>query len=834
MAKATGTTVGTLHLNTDGGLVTIGENIASTATTTANNSTGLQIKTIKGTNQPVIRAYSYIQAASGYQWGLDHLVPNLQAGANTCLLTGVANSTNDQGVFGFHYAGSNDDSNYVELGLYGNNGLLKIFKDKHAEVDTLKIMNTDMTGHLVFNRSGSYSYIMFPSAASSVLCIAQTLGAVNSLTAWDGTSVFSGKGNNLGNSTYYWGNIYAKGYIYMKGVNQYPLDFFIYNKHGNQVAEMWYDHGAAETVTTGKFGFREYSPASTAAATTTGKHETYYLPTVTTGRSDNATYTIITTKNLSSITSVGTITSGTWNGTAITASYLPTATTSAKGIMQVGSGLAVSSGTVSINGIDTTNGAETQCLTKKGTWKTFGTSNLTLGSTAGAALSNTASAGSATTAAKSDHVHPFPTAADIGAAAGSHSHGNITSTGCVTTDITIASGDYLIIGDNDKSGKIGKGPAFVSTTANKFLKDTGSFTTIAAADLPAATTSDKGAVIVGSGLAVSNGTISIDGINTSSGSTTKCLTEKGTWERKQLYYGTCETAAGTSLKEVICAEYDKVLTIGDMVVVKFTNTNSATTSGLQLTIKNTSSDTAGTAAANIKKQMNASVANLSQVGELRADTIAVFIYNGTYWILINCDYNSNNNVTQNIAATTDGLRPVLLSAYTRGTGITSASSTIRSQNVYVDTKNDNFYATAVHNAIWNDYAEYRRAKQPIAPGRVIIDTDEGAVVLATRRLQPGAQIVSDTWGHIMGETSDAKTPVAVAGRVLVYPYRERSEYHAGMSVCSAPDGTVDIMSDEEIRNFSNCIIGYVSEIPNYETWGSGNVKVDGRIWVRVK
>jgi len=55
-----------------------------------------------------------------------------------------------------------------------------------------------------------------------------------------------------------------------------------------------------------------------------------------------------------------------------------------------------------------------------------------------------------------------------------------------------------------------------------------------------------------------------------------------------------------------------------------------------------------------------------------------------------------------------------------------------------------------------------------------------------------------------------------------------------MAVCSAPNGTVDIMTREEIKEYPDCIIGYVSEIPNYETWGSGNVKIDDRIWVRVK
>ena len=168
------------------------------------------------------------------------------------------------------------------------------------------------------------------------------------------------------------------------------------------------------------------------------------------------------------------------------------------------------------------------------------------------------------------------------------------------------------------------------------------------------------------------------------------------------------------------------------------------------------------------------------------------------------------------------------------TGAASASSTSLELSSATITTGGVLTATTVKNAVWNDYAEYRRTLPRVKPGQCIIDNDDGSLSIATKRLLPGAQIVSDTWGHIMGETEDAKTPVAVAGRVLAYTTQPRENYHAGMAVCSGPDGTVDIMTREEIKEYPDCIIGYVSEIPNYETWGSGNVKVDGRIWVRVK
>jgi len=89
---------------------------------------------------------------------------------------------------------------------------------------------------------------------------------------------------------------------------------------------------------------------------------------------------------------------------ALVAADLPTATTSAKGIMQVGTGLGVSSGTVSV----------------------------TYGTAAGAALASSGSAGSANSASRSDHTHPFP--------ALSSCTGTISITDKTTGTLTIARG----------------------------------------------------------------------------------------------------------------------------------------------------------------------------------------------------------------------------------------------------------------------------------------------------------------------------------------------------------------------------------------------------------
>lgn len=140
----------------------------------------------------------------------------------------------------------------------------------------------------------------------------------------------------------------------------------------------------------------------------------------------------------------------------------------------------------------------------------------------------------------------------------------------------------------------------------------------------------------------------------------------------------------------------------------------------------------------------------------------------------------------------------------------------------------------LYGAAWNDYAEYRRTEEEIEAGRVVCETGKGDLVLSFERLQPGAEIVSDTFGFAIGETDTCKTPIAATGRVLAYPYEDRNSYKAGDAVCAGPNGTVSKMTREEVKEYPDRIIGTVSEIPNYEVWGQTNTPVNGRIWIRIK
>ena len=164
----------------------------------------------------------------------------------------------------------------------------------------------------------------------------------------------------------------------------------------------------------------------------------------------------------------------------------------------------------------------------------------------------------------------------------------------------------------------------------------------------------------------------------------------------------------------------------------------------------------------------------------------------------------------------------------------------RSQNLVLgngNTKKDGdngvLVATKVRGAVFNDYAEYRESLVK-EPGRCVIETGYGDLELSTKRLQLGGNIISDTFGFSIGETDKAETPIAVCGRVLAYPYEDRYKFTAGAAVCSGPNGTVSLMTREEIREWPDAIIGYVSEIPEYTEWGTNKSQVNNRIWIKLK
>ena len=227
--------------------------------------------------------------------------------------------------------------------------------------------------------------------------------------------------------------------------------------------------------------------------------------------------------------------------------------------------------------------------------------------------------------------------------------------------------------------------------------------------------------------------------------------------------------------------------------------------------------------------------------------------NGTFILITNEDYSdpkaicikgfsSGNLALPEDKKVTAGEINGLKSVYSRQVISTLGSITVGSYKdpaKYKSSEAGNITASGiitgnkVRGAVFNDYAEFRKAES-IEPGRCVIEHSSAEMKLSTERLQPGAEIISDTFGFAIGETDECKTPIASSGRVLAYPYEDRNSYPLGGAVCSGPNGTISLMTREEIKEYPERIIGTVSEIPDYEEWGTGKVKVNGRIWVRIR
>ena len=142
--------------------------------------------------------------------------------------------------------------------------------------------------------------------------------------------------------------------------------------------------------------------------------------------------------------------------------------------------------------------------------------------------------------------------------------------------------------------------------------------------------------------------------------------------------------------------------------------------------------------------------------------------------------------------------------------------------------------TIFYGSVQNDYAEFRSQKENIGPGYCITSNRDGKVSKTTEKLQYCEGIVSDTYGFAIGETEECKTPIATSGRVLAYYNNDINDYEIGDAVCAGPNGKICKMNREEIKEYPDRIVGTVSEIPSYETWGDNQVLTKNRIWIKIK
>ena len=110
------------------------------------------------------------------------------------------------------------------------------------------------------------------------------------------------------------------------------------------------------------------------------------------------------------------------------------------------------------------------------------------------------------------------------------------------------------------------------------------------------------------------------------------LSEKSDANHRHNYYGVCSTAAATAAKTVDIEGFE--LVVGAMVVVKFTNTNSASS--------NVTLNVSGTGAKPIYRYGTTAAVSSIALSGWSAGAVQMFVYDGTGWIR---DYWSNSTYT---------------------------------------------------------------------------------------------------------------------------------------------------------------------------------------------
>jgi hypothetical protein len=145
--------------------------------------------------------------------------------------------------------------------------------------------------------------------------------------------------------------------------------------------------------------------------------------------------------------------------------------------------------------------------------------------------------------------------------------------------------------------------------------------------------------------------------------TLRSLISAGTNSSKDIYYGTCTTAAGTAAKVVTLTDSTGfTLQAGTMVAVKFSANNTASNPTLNV---------ASSGAKSIMQYGTTAVGNGNQTVGWIAGAIQIFVYDGTNWIR---DYWANTDTTYTNQATLgQGYGTCATAAATTAKAVTLAS-----------------------------------------------------------------------------------------------------------------------------------------------------------------
>ena len=395
----------------------------------------------------------------------------------------------------------------------------------------------------------------------------------------------------------------------------------------------------------------------------------------------------------------------------------------------------------------------------------------------------------------------------------------------------------LKLGDSDKKWKINGGG-----TSTQYLKGDGTWDTpVGTYSLPTASSSTKGGIKVnGNGLKVESDILkhsnSVIAKTTFGSTATFASANGGSITVTDIKYDANGHITGSQDRTITLSQ--TTYTIAGLMgstakgsstlPIYWTGTAFSTISSYQGNAATATSATSATKATQDGSGNVITSTYVKKAGDTMTGNLIISKTGDTYVEAKNTETGCRIEIDVNAA----GKHGLWSSGYYANSTYTASSKWI----YYRGTDGEAHSDVKIYGAVWNDYAEYRITKEVVEPGRCVIETGDDDLELSVERMQPGAEIVSDTFGFAIGQTDEAKTPIASNGRVLAYPFESIEEFrkNIGHPVCSGPNGTVSIMTDEEYQKYGYCAIGTISAIPSYEEWGEDKVKVNGRVWIRIK
>ena len=108
-----------------------------------------------------------------------------------------------------------------------------------------------------------------------------------------------------------------------------------------------------------------------------------------------------------------------------------------------------------------------------------------------------------------------------------------------------------------------------------------------------------------------------------------------------VYYGTCTTAAATAAKVATVNALPMPLVAGTTVCIVFTNLNQATPSDITLNVQTTGYASGAKGVRWVNNGVLTTLPSVSSGSMLAQNAPCVFVYNGTYWVLISSNYYVN-------------------------------------------------------------------------------------------------------------------------------------------------------------------------------------------------